>query len=572
MFTYHAPDEINVSNIPLIINYHIGSKIVPVNINIQKNPTPNGSDKIVVLPKSIALSASTTYNIKLITLDSANRPVSTTLSIQYPIDNTTDKIYGTFSTTEVTTDQNGEADITFTSADDLSSLNDINLTVTDELSGTTSKLTLIIPTTSEVVTYSTDISAPDVTSIEKEFPVSVSFEDNNGNTVIADDINLSFENSLIKFTENGSSNIEISNNSDSIVSKNCIVGKFSGIEILKVTADINGTKVTKEYPITVQAGPINTISINFVKTIYNKDLGIFESTYSVHAVDKYSNPAKPGSQIQVGAIVNNKVDSKNGYIEYDDTAGSTKFSDSTVDYESAGVENEDTLIIFATEDRNDPLYLGGWIIDSVIDANTLQLSSEFNGNATNGLYYVVGNERKYDICENTNKIADFDHPDKTYQLDASGTALLTLRYDPYLVGHNVALFVKSYQDKRVGVSLIDFLIGEGYLVYNDTYNYSSIWSKKGEKDQNVSGYFIIAGSGGPKNYEFICPSSTQPPCSLMRDTNVTLTIKTTDVCKFKDNGKTTLDTRTDCNGYAEFNVTYEQNDTCEVQLKIKNDF
>jgi len=377
---------------------------------------------------------------------------------------------------------------------------------------------------------------------------------------------LSFENKLITFTENNSSEIEKTN--VNTIGLTCKAGVHSGVDILKISAQIDGNLTTKEIPITVQSGPINTVSINFVKTQYNADNGIYESIYSVHAVDKYSNPAQAGSQINVGLVVNNKKSGTDGSINYD--GSETKFT--ATDIGSSPTEEKDTIIVFATATKTDPLYLGGWIIDSIIDNDNVVLSSIYDGDAVSSLYYVSGDERKYDKCDNTLKVADFDHEDKTYQLDATGTALLTLRFDPFLVGHTIGIYVNSYQEKRVGISLKQFLIGLGYMVYNDTNDFSSLWSKESTQGEEESGYFIIAGEGGPYYHEHICPDGSPSTCTLMKDSNVTLRISTDDICKFSENNSTVLNTRTDCNGYANFTVKYDANGTCEVNLYITNDF
>jgi hypothetical protein len=429
--------------------------------------------KIILNPSELKVVSGLTQQIKILTVDSNNKPVSTTLSINLPIDSN-NKLYGTFDKYTVTTDDKGEAVITYTAPDSLIGLEseyDVKIQSMDNPNiQTYLKLDIqneASDNSSTVNTYVLSVIKPDKFTVSTNGNIVVNIVENGNENVYIDndnvlDVNISSTNNLV-FFDPDLTKTTYEYNASSSKTIEVYTSKYSGLDVLKISALVqDGDKkvvITQEVPITVESGPISSISISYVSSSYDADLGLYTDIYSVHAVDKYSNPAKPGSQIVVGAIVSNKENGSYGKISYDGTE--TLFNDET-GKTFDNVEAQDSLAILSSDSRTDGSYLGGWIINSIsADKKTLDLVGDYNGSAVDLLKYVIGNEKRADECTGGVAVADFDHEDKTYQIGDDGTTLLKLRYDRYLIGKTITIYANSYQDKRVGIAMKRILYGNG---------------------------------------------------------------------------------------------------------------
>jgi len=581
-FTYKAPNLIdgNEKNItvPIIIGNNLGNQVEKnITIDIKKNaqivvlPT-----KLILVPNSITVAAGNSYTIQLFTLDNNNRGVSSTVILSHPIDENNNS-WGTFDNYTIQTDENGEGSVTFTASKSLNKL-DKNFSVLFTVQSTGIKQNLLLqkPNTIEnnLTQYEILYTVPDSVEVDSDFSLNIKVVNKKTQELINDknvsEINISSQNHKVYFDNNNSKfNFSIKNVNNIGIDAHSLTK--SGIDILDVNISIkegdNNRIISKQVPITIISGPVHTISINPVSHNYLADIGLFEVTYSVHAVDKYSNPVKAGTKLVLGAIVNPKVKG-NGTgklipIEGSDTS---EFNDSNENFNSVSLN--DTLIIFPDNTHTDPLYLGGWIIqekNSDDENHSLILSSAYSGDEVDNLYYLIGDERRYISCFDTLAVADFDAEDKTYEVGSDGTAIVKLRYDPYLVGHTVSLYANSYQTQRIGISLKDIFINNDVLTYeageDSSLNYDGIWMKYGEKNNSVSGSIYVGTSGGPKNTVLSDSTST-----LAYNVPVNLKILTPNICHFSDDNSTEKNINTNCNGAAEFNVTYDDNGTCEVEF------
>jgi hypothetical protein len=579
-FTYYAPSSLNSNEINLTIPVTINNNITKyIYINVKKtfeitiHPT-----KLILIPNSITITGGSIYTIRILTLDNNNRGVSATVNISHPIDNNNNS-WGYFDEYTVNTNENGEATVTFTANNDITNLgNSLAVPITVQSASLTQNLLLIKPssTTQEAISYKINYEVPDSVQIEKNFNINLQILNEKTNELINSndiiDINLSSENHLVYFESNSSKFSTTIHNINNI-NVPATTGKTSGIDIVDVNISINSNgnikNIYEQIPVVVISGPVSSISINSIDSRYDSSTGLFVHTYSIHAVDKYSNPVQAGTKITVGAILNPKKIGNNGELRSISGSYKSEFNDSTQNFTNDLINN--TLIILADANHNDPLYLGGWIIDNVdIINHKLILSSVYSGSDVSNLSYVIGDEKKYNICTSSLSVADFDSENKTYRTDNSGIAKVKLRFDPYLIGKTITLYANSYQNKRVGISIKEILLNNNILTKeknedetdanNNPINHNDgIWEKTGNQNDNLRGTITIGVNDGPYNTELSSSSST-----LAQNSPVSLQILTPSICSF--NNQYHIDLFTNCNGSVIFDVNYSRNGKCKVQF------
>jgi hypothetical protein len=260
----------------------------------------------------------------------------------------------------------------------------------------------------------------------------------------------------------------------------------SGFGLVKVTALLDTSEgdvtLSKTFDFVVQSGPVSAISIVYDTNGTAYENGLYSNNYTIHAVDKYGNPANDGEHVYVSVI--NGLELQNGTVSGDifDIAKVTKKhfypSNGTINSSTNGGSilsvsdvptsnidfTTDRLIILSNRFRNDQDYTGFWTLDST-DGNstqsTINLVEKYSGTQTNNLTFVIGDETRYNPCNLTNNVADLDSRDGTYQVK-DGVAKFKLRYDPFLVGKDVYIAANSFNGtKRVGNAIREKLLGYG---------------------------------------------------------------------------------------------------------------
>lgn len=240
----------------------------------------------------------------------------------------------------------------------------------------------------------------------------------------------------------------------------------AGLAQLQVTAAIiegNVSRTLKEtLNVTVLSGPISAMSIVLVGTGYNSDSGLYEASYTIHAVDKYNNPVNTGQNVYVGAV--------NGAKEYGYQIGSLASGTGGGVFTVAGASSEainaaeDTLVVLASSASSaayHPSIMGGWEIKSVA-GNTLTLLEEYAGSTVGSLTYAVGNNRRVTAHDGISTV-DLDVANGVYSVNEEGLASILLTYDPLLAGKTIFLYANTVvEGKRVGTALKSIATGTGY--------------------------------------------------------------------------------------------------------------
>ena len=451
LVTYKAPNDIsNLESAEVnITTLNNQSTTLEINFNFVDNST----SKIILVPSKLTnVTSNFSTTIDIYTLNNQNRPISDTVYISIPIEG--EKSYGTFSSYRVQTDENGHAQVTYTAPNEVINGKEYNVTFTSS-----NEVSAILPidfVSNEVVrAYSLNVQISSSLPVNSSASITISVKDSDGNDVEDfQKLTLTSENGLIYFSNN--SNQLTKNNLSSPYIENIKTSTHSGIDVLKVEVSVdNEHNLTEEIPVTVISGPVSTVSINALGTPrFNSDSGLIEQDYILHAVDKYGNPANPGTRLYVGLVVGVKVEgNESGRLIRGNPA---EFNDSNnVDYVQHNVQLNDTLIVFPNANKFNPSYLGGWVVNSIESNTTLGLDREYNTTEEN-LSYVVGNERRF--VGNGIYTADVDKTDKVYEITSDGNTKVTVKYDPYLGGHTFFLYSNFVQnDIRIGNAIKDLL-------------------------------------------------------------------------------------------------------------------
>jgi hypothetical protein len=233
------------------------------------------------------------------------------------------------------------------------------------------------------------------------------------------------------------------------------------------------------------------MSLFYAGTDEDESLGLNKNYYTIHAVDRYNNPARAGVMLQPSIINGTKViksprdSTPSGEIIKGNPA---IFQDSSLTNIFDTVNRADILAIVPNQIKFSKNYLGNWSIDSVAP-NMLVLSEEFFENTTTELSYVIGNSKRI-MLNNDVATADIQPRDGTFATDENGNVRLVVSFDPILSGHTVTISANAYEaSNRTGIGQIKQLRWGNYnstikSVINDG------------KDHNVSLQLGISTIGG----------------------------------------------------------------------------
>ena len=202
-------------------------------------------------------------------------------------------------------------------------------------------------------------------------------------------------------------------------------------------------------------GRATTLSLVYVST--SSEPGKMINRYLVHAVDKKSNQPKVGIPVSMSLVNNVKVvktdkEDNSGNIIAD---APPSFHDSTVEFVQSKVEVNDNLIIFPSEDKVDPSYIGGWNIDGISSSKLILSGVYSNLNSTNKLYYVIGDERRLIGDEGIGQIgvADVKLVDGETETNVNGDVFFDVTFDSILAGHTVTLEAHGTDNgERIGIA------------------------------------------------------------------------------------------------------------------------
>ena len=186
--------------------------------------------------------------------------------------------------------------------------------------------------------------------------------------------------------------------------------------------------------------------------------GLFIKKFVIHVVDTYGNKAKDGTRISTGVINNPKIISNEGTLDQN----KSEFTLNPLDQiTTANIQVTDTLVTLANQQEYRPENLGGWdITDIMPQESKLKIITWDRVPEVNHIKYVIGNEYRYDRCNDTVMNAAASTFESTEVKD--GIAFAELRYVPAMVGKTVTIYANTrLNDKRIGISRVVALTGTG---------------------------------------------------------------------------------------------------------------
>jgi len=412
-------------------------------------------DKMFVSPNSITVSTpGQIFDIGIVTVNAGNIGISSEVQLEQP-NNGTD--YGSFDKTNLQTDDTGKAIVKYTAPDNISGLVERNITVTEKSQNITHTLNIKFNVTNQNTKYEIVPSVPGSFSVDTidSFGIKIA-EIGNPSNVIPDDnvteVNLTsiFSNMLLFTNGTDKEHYEKVANNTNIGIKSL---KLSGIAIIEVNATIyDGTKIvtiSKSIPLTIISGPVKSMSMVYINSIpsCSKTPSLPGDRYLIHVVDKYSNPAQ-GVRVTPTLVNGVKIiGNRSGQINA--ATPPNDFNDSNHDFD-VNVTTDDRLIVTVNSDRSNQSYLGNWTIDDV-NGHNLDLNETYNGNTTDQLSYIVGNEKR--VLGNDIVLAHIVDPANKYVTDESGGLEVEVCFDPPLAMHTVTLAAHILdRGQRTGIS------------------------------------------------------------------------------------------------------------------------
>jgi len=456
-FTYNAPASIPAGSFP--ITFRVANGIPNIEHNVTITFDVKDVADLMIVPGSIKVTQDgEEHNITIITVNSANVGVSSTVTLEEPTLNGKD--YGRFQPAgTITTDINGRAYVIYT-APNISGLSERNITFTEQSQQIAKKLNIKYEqATGPGVDYVVTVKVPDSLSVDSTDQVTVVIHQRGDESIVIPDAQVHEVNVTSVYTnmllfDNGTGS-----DTYTAAGKKPIGVKtqtLSGSAVVKVSASVfNGDRditIGTSVPVTILSGPVTSMSLTYGSTLPDDGTGIYYNTYTVHAVDKYNNPARAGIVLHpsvINGITVNKANATTGKIN----AGTpVVFSDSSAPFGSVDA-TKDIVAVLPNVSRMDQTYLGNWSIDAVTSSSSLNLVEAYNGATTDNLSYVIGNSQRY---LDGYGVADVDIKSHNgqYVTDANGTVEFIVAFDRVLAGHTVTLSANGFDTTRTGVSKV----------------------------------------------------------------------------------------------------------------------
>ena len=480
-------------------------------------------EHLYVIPSHITITEpGQEKNITIVTVNGANMGIPTTVDVEQP-SNETD--YGYFTPSgPVTTDASGRATLVYTAPDAIDRLSERNITFqVHDKKALSRELVIDYDQGSGPGTrYEITVSSPNSLAVDSLDQITVIIHEyGNVDNVIADEdvheVNLSskFVNMLV--FENNASTYSYGDYGTKAIDVQ--TKRLSGTAVIDINASIfNGDHdvlIQGSYPVVILSGPVTSLSLFYASTSEDTDLGIYKNIYTIHAVDKYDNPARAGITLHPSIINGTKVikaGSTSGKIVQGSPA---TFRDDSTSNVFDSVDVDDLLAIVPNANRFGMEYVGNWSLDDVISSNELELVEDYYGETTDGLSYVIGNSQRYLLGYGVANVDIKDRDGKGFVTDENGNVQFEVTFDPVLAGHTVTITATAYDGNRTGIAKVAAL----------RWNKYSSTSKKIPNDGNDHNVTLSLGiSGGVENLIDldIVPSSIKTSSGQCKVTNTPL--------------------------------------------------
>jgi hypothetical protein len=549
-FNYTSPDRV-LGLTEANITFYKKDDFSTLKKTMLKFPASLASEvaRLYIVPQVVRVTEDgASQEIKFITVNTDNVGIAAQLQLTQ-LENGDGNDYGSFDQTQVLTNLSGEGSVIYTAPDIIANQPDRNVTVTVMNNGLEENMTFQYIAANAIEVYEISVTLPSTLSVDGNENITVSIHETGNPSLLIDpenvlDVNVSvarFAN-MIELPANSPS-LERYNYNNSDVEPVLVHAKtISGVVIIDVNATVfdgeNNVTITKSVPLTIMSGPIASLSKVYERTDISGAL--FNDHLTIHAVDKYGNPANSGNQIHPslicgGAEANASDATSLLYYDGQITAGTsnTIFRDTTNTPFANTIPSEERVMILPWNSAYSKDYLGGWTIEQKANNQRLDLSEEYYGDNTHDIWYITGDQDRLlnNNIATAHIVADTGY--ESYKTDENGIVKVVVVYDPVLVGHTYALSAVSYNNQtRSGTSGKETFRGNGYI-----YDFSLNPVPLDGNTHNTVLSIAISPTGEWLDNVYITPSSisfSSTDCQLDSSTDlhvqqghVTLVVNTT---------------------------------------------
>jgi len=520
-FTYTAPADLTINTNPISFTfYHEDNPTQKATFTFNVVPdanqvilTPEVDLPIVVLPVK---DGNLTVNSQVVSIDvrvydTTNNPYTQgSVKVAYPDDVREGRDVGYFESSSVELNSAGVATFTYTGPSDLTTNTDpISFSFYHEENPTQSEIFTfnINPDEDQIVltSYQLESSLENIVmGLEEKKAVSFSVKDTDGKAV--EDANMvSMTVTLLNSSlgtlldSSGASGISLTFEEQNNVSVNIESKTISGLLPIQVEAefiDVNGETQTLDriFNVTILSGPPTAISLSYAGTIQDETNAKFIESWVVTVTDKYNNKVNTKPAVSMGMLAGYAQSSAApsnvaNYLYYDPTLpsgatgtisaaggsdGGASFKATNAPFGNVDDVNE-YLVTFGNGYTYDAS--GKWTIYKTDDDSLLDLVDDFNGSDVSELGFAVGNNFRQDQCDyGVSWLGNVYATDGLNVIEETGSLLLSVEYDYYLVGKDVMLWVNLLGDSngetvKIGTAKKVTMRGMG-LVADDPYTYT----------------------------------------------------------------------------------------------------
>ena len=469
--------------------------------SVDTNTTAEVITALLPISSTTLTKNAQSFNIVVKAIDSKNRPYSGgNVEVVFPNDVRQGRDIGYFNQFTSTLNAQGEAIFVYNAPANL----DVNTSdivfgffhdenPTNVLSYTMS----ILPDVNQIVNTTYKITTgvgTDVTLLPEDVKsINYAVVDENGNAVSDDKITTIVVTSLnpqvgtLRDGNTSGTSISFTTNN---VSLSVLSTTLSGILPIQVDATFKDTNnndrnLTKQFNLVVLSGPPTAMSLSYAGTSQNSETAKFVENWVLTVTDKYNNLVNTTPAISMGLITGyaqSSAPTSNiaNYLYYESSlndgnltnAATDTFSSSKNAFNNIDLVN-DKLALFGGSGYKFNAY-GKWDIDS-FSANTLTLKDDYSGSSVSGLTFAVGHNFRNEWCDSSPVVANVYAKDNNNILPATGSMIVQIEYDYYLVGKSVVLWTNLIGENNnsiVKVGLAEKVTLRGSGLTGETYQYA----------------------------------------------------------------------------------------------------
>jgi len=243
---------------------------------------------------------------------------------------------------------------------------------------------------------------------------------------------------------------------------------------LRITAIVNfkdGTTKQESLRLAVGESSLNRFNLEYVGTRYDNELGLFVDTYSILSLDPNFSPTVKVDVITPKILypqayyedfLKGKLDLHNPNVFYEDiylemlnqqpsgefiSYTNTIFKTTRFNLQEV-VPGNDKLLILPNRNHPDKTLVGAWEIASIIDSNRMLLQQHYPYGSKKELSFVIGDNTRYNVAQDTIAMMRLDTPSGIYTLDEKGAALVEIYYPSFLAGKDMFISVVAGEGKN----------------------------------------------------------------------------------------------------------------------------